>query len=357
VRTVVILTRMPSPYQARLFDLLAADGRIALRVIYERMTDADRDWRAPTLAHEHASCRDAPFAHLEQWVRDSDLCVFGGYRDPFLRRLLTLRFAARRPFVFWGERFGYQTPLVVGAIYRRWAMRAFHATRSEMWGVGEMAVASYRREFGPRRRYRNIPYSSDLSGFLSIARDDAEGRLPRLLFSGSLIARKGVDLLVAALERALADGVAIAATFVGDGPLRPQVERLARSHPNRVAHVGFTQMDALPDVYARADVLVAPSRHDGWGLVVIEGMAAAMPVLASDRTGAAVERVTAETGWLIPAGDAAALERTLREIARTPIARLRAMGAVARARSRDDRVEAGRDRMIEAIERCLAERS
>lgn len=345
---------MPSPYQAHLFDLVAADGRVTLRVIYERMRAADRAWSAPPLAHEHACGRNAPFERLEQWVRDSDLCIFGGYRDPTVRRLLKLRRATRRPFVFWGERFGFEMPPALGALYRLWAMRAFHASDSEMWGMGEMAVASYRREFGRRRRYRNIPYTSDLSGFLAIAREHVETRAPRLLFSGSLIARKGADLTVAALERILADGVAIEAIFVGDGPLRPQAEQLARRYPGRVELIDFTQMKALPEVYARADVLLAPSRHDGWGLVVIEAMAAGMPVLASDRTGAAVERVTHECGWLIPAGDAIALERALREIARLPIARLRAMGAEARTLGRAYTGEAGRDRLIEAIDRCLA---
>jgi len=345
---------MPSPYQAHLFDLVAADGRMSLRVIYERMTATDRAWDKPALAHEHACSAVAPLERLEQWVRDADLCVFGCYRKPIVRRLLARRFATRRPVVFWGERFGFEMPPSIGAIYRRWALRSFHASRSEMWGVGAMAVASYQREFGTRRRYRNIPYCSDLSGFLAIERDDVEARAPRLLFSGSLIARKGVDLMLAALERTLAAGVAIEAIFVGDGPLRPQVERLARRYPDRVALIGFTQMNALPDVYARADVLVAPSRHDGWGLVVIEAMAAGMPVLGSDRTGAAVERVTSACGWLIPAGDAAALENGLREIARTPIARLRAMGATARALSRDYTAEAGRDRLLEAIDHCLA---
>ncbi|BBU62379.1 hypothetical protein MSC49_23140 [Methylosinus sp. C49] len=355
MRTVVIVTNMPSPYQARLFDLLAADGRIALRVIYERMRAPDREWRAPTLAHEHACCGETPFERLAQWMRDSDLCVFGLYRHPVVQRLLKLRFASGRPFAFWGERFGYQAPPLLGALYRRWAMRAFHASAAEMWGMGEMAVASYRREFGPRRPYRNLPYTSDLTGFLAIERGDAEPRAPRLLFSGALIARKGVDLLLAALERMLADGVALEAAFVGDGPLRADVERLALRFPDRIERIGFAQMEALPQIYARADALVAPSRHDGWGLVVIEGMAAGMPVLASDRTGAAVERVTAENGWLIPAGDAAALERTLREIARTPIVRLRAMGANGRAQSRDYRVEAGCERLLEAMLGCLAD--
>ena len=124
------------------------------------------------------------------------------------------------------------------------------------------------------------------------------------LFSGSLIHRKGVDLLAAAfvqLAREIAnvrleDNWRWRAAGVTLQTLRPVRER--------VEFVGFRDWDELPEEYAGADVLCVPSRYDGWGLVVPEGLASGLPVIATDRMGAALEFVeNGRNGWIIPAGD------------------------------------------------------
>jgi glycosyltransferase involved in cell wall biosynthesis len=83
--------------------------------------------------------------------------------------------------------------------------------------------------------------------------------------------------------------------------------------------MGFKDWSELPAEYARADVLCVPSRYDGWGLVVPEGLAAGLPVIATDRTGAALEFVkSGVNGWLIRAGDEEALLTAMREAALMP---------------------------------------
>ena len=68
----------------------------------------------------------------------------------------------------------------------------------------------------------------------------------------------------------------------------------------RVEFVGFKDWKELPAEYAAADVLCVPSRYDGWGLVVPEGLASGLPVIATDRMGAALEFVRdGRNGWLI----------------------------------------------------------
>ncbi|MGZ4809164.1 MAG: glycosyltransferase, partial [Thermoanaerobaculia bacterium] len=65
------------------------------------------------------------------------------------------------------------------------------------------------------------------------------------------------------------------------------------------------------------DLLCAPSRYDGWGLVILEGLAAGMPVISTDGAGAARELIQQNiNGWRIPADDCFALEQALREAAR-----------------------------------------
>ena len=92
--------------------------------------------------------------------------------------------------------------------------------------------------------------------------------------------------------------------IVGDGELRESLAQTLRPVSERVEFVGFKDWHELPGEYARADVLCVPSRYDGWGLVVPEGLASGLPVIATDRMGAALEFVeNGRNGWLIPAGD------------------------------------------------------
>jgi glycosyltransferase involved in cell wall biosynthesis len=80
--------------------------------------------------------------------------------------------------------------------------------------------------------------------------------------------------------------------------------------------------DALPALYAAADVLVLPSIHtasfrEPWGLVVNESMLQRTPVIVSDAVGAAAGGLVRDgrNGFVVPAGDAGALATRLRALA------------------------------------------
>src|SRR6185503_9255953 len=204
-----------------------------------------------------------------------------------------------------------------------------HASPVPIWGIGKFAVDEYRREFGARRPYFNLPYFSDLKRFANSAHRERVERT--FLFSGALIHRKGVDLLAAAFVELAREFAQVRLRVIGDGELRESVEQILRPVRERVEFVGFRDWDELPDAYASADVLCVPSRYDGWGLVVPEGLASGLPVIATDRMGAALEFVeTGRNGWLIPAGDQKALIDAMCEAAGLSASELEQMGRHAR---------------------------
>jgi glycosyltransferase involved in cell wall biosynthesis len=133
-------------------------------------------------------------------------------------------------------------------------------------------------------------------------------------FSGKLIPAKGVAVLAGALGR-LPGPVRSRTTLlvVGDGPLRDALsDDLARVGVATV-FAGFLNQDALSPAYHAMDLLVLPS-IDGetWGLVVNEALLHGVPVLVSDRVGCAPDLARDPmVGSVFPAGDAAALARTL----------------------------------------------
>lgn len=313
---VFVLTDCPSPYQVELFNEIEAHGKCELEVAYLRRRDPDRLWKSPDVCHASISL-DGPqedMAHACERARHADLVVFNYYRHAHAERLIEERAGAGGPWCFWGERPGLRQPSWAGRLLRKWKLSKLHGAPAPIWGIGKFAVDEYRREFGAQRAYFNLPYFSDLQRFDNPGREEKPERV--FLFSGSFIARKGVDLLARAFVRLANEVSNVRLKIVGEGELRQTIEQTLMPVRDRVEFAGFKDWDELPCVYASADVLCVPSRYDGWGLVVPEGLASGLPVIGTQRMGAALEFIeTGRNGWLIPVADEDALFEAMREAA------------------------------------------
>ncbi len=158
---------------------------------------------------------------------------------------------------------------------------------------------------------------------------DCPTGVPVIGFAGRLVHQKGVDVLLEGFSRLLPLRADARLVIAGDGPLRARLERLAGALgiAGRVTFAGW-QADATA-VMPAFDVMVVPSRWEGLGLVALEGLACARPLIAS-RVDALPELVThAETGLLVPPGDPSALADALRDLIDNP-ARAARMGEAGR---------------------------
>ena len=311
---ILVLTDCPSPYQVELFNEIESQGRCSLEVAYLRAHDPARQWKSTAIRHASMELSNGGMSRALESALRADLVVFNYYLHANAERLIDERARAGGPWCFWGERPGFHQPQWIGRVVRKWKLAKLHASPVPIWGIGEFGVDGYKKEFGSRRDYFNLPYFSDLKRFEAIDREEKRERV--FLFSGSLIVRKGVDLLASAFVRLVREVPNVRLRIVGDGELRQSMmQRLARVS-ERVEFVGFRDWHELPGEYAAADVLCVPSRYDGWGLVVPQGLAAGLPVIATDRMGAALEFVRrGRNGWLVPAGDEEALLGAMREAA------------------------------------------
>jgi glycosyltransferase involved in cell wall biosynthesis len=140
---------------------------------------------------------------------------------------------------------------------------------------------------------------------------------PAFLCIGSLIERKNVVRLADAFAR-LGTG---SLTFVGDGPLRAQLEGR-----ERVSVVGRVPHDEVPGWIARADIVCQPSLVEPLGQTLLEALACARSVVAT-RVGGPPEFVPPEAGVLVDPTDVDDLERGLRGAAALPSPNLAARAA------------------------------
>jgi glycosyltransferase involved in cell wall biosynthesis len=165
------------------------------------------------------------------------------------------------------------------------------------------------------------------------ARDS--GATVSLLSVGSVVPRKGYDVLVAALAN-LAD-LPWRAIIVGDRTRSPETAReldaeVARLDlAERISFKGAVAPESLTAYYAAADLFVLPSRFEGYGMAYAEAIAHGLPVIGTT-AGAIPETVPAGAGVLIPPGDVNALATVLRQLIENPQERQRlAQGACAAA--------------------------
>jgi glycosyltransferase involved in cell wall biosynthesis len=148
-----------------------------------------------------------------------------------------------------------------------------------------------------------------------------------ILHVGSLQARKDLPTLVRAVA-SLPASVAPRLVLAGSGPEEESLRSMARmiGMADRLHLAGFVDDADLPAVYRAASVVVLAGTGEGFGLPVLEAMAAGTPVLAA-RAGALPE-VIGRAGRLFPAGDESALAMHLREVlgSRDEAARMSAEG-------------------------------
>jgi glycosyltransferase involved in cell wall biosynthesis len=161
-------------------------------------------------------------------------------------------------------------------------------------------------------------------------------RIIRLLAVGRLVEKKGFDILIATARRL---SFPFHLRIIGEGPLRSHLEYLitAAGLQDRVTLCGAMTHGELPQEYANAHAIIVPSiidstgDRDGLPNVVLEAMASARPVIASQVSAISHAVIHEETGLLVPPNDPLALASALERVAHS-IALQKELGQRARRR-------------------------
>ncbi|MFN2334843.1 MAG: glycosyltransferase family 4 protein [Wenzhouxiangellaceae bacterium] len=158
------------------------------------------------------------------------------------------------------------------------------------------------------------------SGPDRVAPSDASTRCPNLLLPGRLVHEKGHADLLDAILLLRNRGRCLNVVLAGGGPLRAVLERRIDEAGLRdsVRITGSIAHAELVTEMARADIVVVPSRFEGFGLTALEALALARPVVAS-RAGGLPEVVEHErSGLLFEPGDASGLADAIERLLDNP---------------------------------------
>ena len=383
---LAVLSSHPIQYQVPLFRALAARPEIDLTVFF------CSDWGLK------AYC-DEGFGQEVKW----DVPLLDGYRYEFLpnvspkanpsrfwglinpaivQRLRKENFDAawvhgwalasnwiawatatsrRLPILLWGETNGMTEPIGLKRIAKNIILKKFFSQIAGFLSIGTNNANFYRSYGVSEERIFLTPYSVDNAFFIKRTQElegqkqvlrEKEGmppNLPVILFCGKFYdVKRPLDILkaFALLDRSLPASL----VFVGAGPLRAEMEQfVAQRQVANVYFLGFRNQQELPKCYALADLFVLSSSSETWGVVLNEAMCSKLPVIVSDRVGAAVDLVRAGiNGFTYPMGNVVALADCMRRMLKHDEARqVMGLNSLAIIRS------LGPEESVEGVLKCI----
>jgi glycosyltransferase involved in cell wall biosynthesis len=275
-----------------------------------------------------------------------DLVVVAGFAAPkvmtayLLLRLLGIHFA----FFSDVPRFHIKRSFIKHALrlaILKWIFKNAHAALA----MGQPGIESLKILGCPPEKIRNFPCTVDTrepEGLNDHNKEEAKliqrTHAPKgeliFLCVGRLVNEKAHEIALEAFARVFTqrpDSPAVL-LMAGDGPRRKELQELAANLgiAPRVHFLGWRQPEEMKAIFHAADILVNPSRLDNYGVVILEAMSWGLPVLASNQTMAAVDRVRhGESGFIHQAGDSQELSQHMIYLLDNP-AEVAAMGEKAK---------------------------
>ena len=151
--------------------------------------------------------------------------------------------------------------------------------------------------YGANESKIHISYLTvDIDKYIQEPKGDGSGKI---LYVGSLIERKGIDLLLLALSNVKNNYILYIA---GDGDERTNLEELSLrlGISNKVVFLGHQTREQLVTLYGKSDIFILPTREDCFALVILEAMCSKLPVVCSKYADGVYDLITdGENGYVV----------------------------------------------------------
>ena len=316
---ITVWMNLPSFHQGALFRALSASEDIELQVVFARDLPADRielGWDSDLTGFPYCFLdernRIADAARLARSQRKRIHIVNGMWSEPaFAAALVTLAISGGAYIIYSeapdpGQPRSTVKRLLRGAFGRSLAPRA----------AGVLAVSHLAAEFYEGLNVdagKLYPFGYFRSAPRETVRDSRDKNRIEIVFVGQLIRRKGVDILLDAIQPLLERHPNVFLIVIGGGELGDSIRQQAAALgiADRVVFEGVAPSTRIPERLADADLLVLPSRFDGWGMVVNEALSVGTPVIVSDRCGSADLVRNEVNGYVFRGEDVVGLRRCL----------------------------------------------
>jgi glycosyltransferase involved in cell wall biosynthesis len=282
---VLFLSNIPTPNQLDFVE--EVNNYLEFRYVVLYPTEPGRDWTLSaipqmTILEFKKKLKDYKNYYKLINEYDPDVVIVGGYYLPLGVFSYLMCLISKKKFLYWLEKPNKSTGFK--KILKHWIMKFkfFFIRPDEVLAIGQKTSAFYQHYF---KHVENFPYSMKLNNYYTADRTRKLEKI-KFLFSGQLIERKNIFIVVKAFSRLKNTDIEL--NIVGSGELGPTIEKYIEND-RRINLLGFVDPENIYHVYHKNDVFVLPSLDDGWALVVNEAMASGMPIIGTNEVGAIEE--------------------------------------------------------------------
>ncbi len=294
---ILLVTNFPAPYRLPLYDELGTKLGEKFFVIYTDTAVEGHRWQIPHLHHAHHFIKLNESVTLIAKKFQPDVVILGGVNKYTLKLFLFAKRKEIKISLFTGM---WELPFLKlrksSQILRRFLYRhsdhfIVHGRKSKAHIIESNSESFPGKIFvlNPILQISNFPFTGNTE----------ESKEFDLLFSGQIITRK-LPLFFASVAVKVNEKRKIKVLILGDGPLRPDMEK--RLIESGIFHTfaGYIPQDKLQSFYKNGKVLLFPTESDPWGIVANEALSARVPVIISPNAGAADDLiVSGKNGFVL----------------------------------------------------------
>ncbi len=330
MKRVAIITNIPAPYRVDLFYYLQQNTRgYDIYVFYASKNEDNRKWNVENYKMKNCCFLDSytlkiPFRydikyiHITRGIKKAleklqpEIVVGSEYNPTALQ---ALQYCRRKniPYICWtdGTLHSERNINLIQKYLRKYMMHNASAYLASSTKAKEAQLA-----YGAKEERCFVSFLTvDIDKYLL---DKGERENGRILCVGSLIERKGIDLLLKALKEVNEDYILV---LVGTGREEEKLKHLARELQivDRVRFLGHLSQEKLKKEYERSSIFVLPTREDCFALVILEAMCAGLPIVGSKYAGGTYDLIEeGKNGYVVDPYDTKQLRECLLELLRNP---------------------------------------
>ncbi|MCX8128919.1 MAG: glycosyltransferase family 4 protein [Clostridia bacterium] len=322
---VLYITNIPTPYRIDFWNELGK--HVDLTVWFEAANYKHRKWdiRDLGLNFKYEFLKGLMFGAGRQFnigmfrklkQEKYDVLIISCYNSPSEMLVITWLNIKKIPFIFTSDGGFPKKDIKI-----KYLLKKYLISSAREWLSSGSNCTRYLNHYGADKELIfEYPFSVDfkVEGQTSLTCEERLELKNRdnlndvvVLTVGQFIHRKGIDVLLSAFKEIGNKNVSL--VIIGDGPLKEEYgSYVSGNNLQNVVIKDFMQKDELVKYYKIADIFVLPTRYDIWGLVVNEAMYFGLPVIATNKTGAAFDLIEdGVNGYVVDSEDIGQLKSKL----------------------------------------------
>ena len=317
---ISFITNARTPYRKIQFEEFSKIPNCRFSIYYTNPNVLERKWKVDQIKNvKEVALKGIKISKkygfvnfgLKKIVLDSDLIMLGGYEQPSYQIVARLCKKYQKKYVLVSDGISPKKINEINKNSLKYKLKNYVVKNSAaIFGNGLASKRYYTKVFDySEDKIYNQFLTVDVEKIKELGKNKEEFRnyyrlkynIPIdsevVIFSGRLIKRKNVDLIM----DSLIGFKKVFLLIIGDGEEKKRLSDLARQKGIDFAITGFIEeQEELFKMYYAGDILILPSYDEPWGLVVNEAMAAGLPVIVSNECGCSLDLVRdGENGYIL----------------------------------------------------------